>query len=83
MNELKDTTTFESIPNLDEAVHNCKNDKANWLELYHEEPGMTQKIVKWVYPTEDCVPGNSYTNFLKAHKPHKNYTSRNNNCRAK
>ena len=36
---------------------------------------MTQKIVNWVYPTEDCVPGNNYIN-LKAHKPHKNYPGR-------
>ena len=36
---------------------------------------MTQKIVKLVYPTEGCVPGNNYIN-LKAHKPHKNYPGR-------
>ena len=31
MNELKDTTTFESIPNLHEAGHRCKKDITNWL----------------------------------------------------
>ena len=72
MNELKDNTTFENIPNLEETAHRCKNDITNWLELYHEEPGMTLKIAKWVYPTEDCVPGYNYIN-LKAHKPNKNY----------
>ena len=70
MNELQDNSTFENIPILEEAVHRCKKDITNWLETYHDEPGMTTKIAKWVYPNEDCVSGNNYIN-LKAHKPHK------------
>ena len=73
--ELNDASTFEKILNIDEAIQNCKNDITLWLEKYLDEAGMTNKITKWVYPSENCTPGNNYIN-IKAHKPDKNYPGR-------
>ena len=53
----------------------CKAEITSWLEKYHEETGMTEKIAKWVYPSNECSPGNNYIN-IKAHKPEKNYPGR-------
>ena len=73
--ELDDQATFEKIPILEDAVKKCKAEITSWLEKYYEETGMTEKIAKWVYPSNECSPGNNYIN-IKAHKPEKNYPGR-------
>ena len=71
----------KKISVLEDAVKKCKAEITSWLEKYHEETGMTEKIAEWVYPSNECSPGNNYIN-IKAHKPEKNYPGRliSDNC---
>ena len=74
MNELN-SETFELITNQDTAINSCIESISNWTLKYCDEPGMTNKVVKWVIPNHENEPGNNYIN-LKAHKPQKQYPGR-------
>lgn len=75
MSELSDTSTYEVIPDQKHAMNQCYEAIKGWITKYLDEPGMTERLKKWVTPTGKEQPGNNYLNF-KAHKPEDNFPGR-------
>ena len=73
--ELGDPLTYEAMDDHQDAIHQCSSAIVNWTVKWSNEPGMTEKLKKWVIPSNDTSFGNNYMNF-KAHKPEKNYPGR-------
>ena len=75
MAQLDNSSIYEVMENQQLAIEQCTTAIQDWVEKYKDEPGMTDRVKKWILPSGKETLGNNYMD-LKAHKPEKNYPGR-------